>query len=82
MRLRKDGAPGFVVGWGFVEWGWDDVLVEKRVSPLRCASVEMTDLGLGEENGSRLRREYPPYRDETAKGLGTRICATADSLRE
>jgi hypothetical protein len=28
--------------------GWDWFEVEKRISPLRCASVEMTFFGFGE----------------------------------
>jgi len=42
MRLRKDGAPGFVVGFDFVglygciDYGWEEVWVEKRF--LHCAT--------------------------------------------
>jgi hypothetical protein len=42
--------------------------------------VEMTESGLGEASGSRLPVRIPTFRDETAKGWGTHLCAWGPTI--
>jgi hypothetical protein len=66
MRPRKDGAPGFVVE-------------RKKTVRTRGAKAHISESRYGApaflrlmEKAVSLSLDNPPYRDETAKGWGTR----------